>query len=66
MKRGAMKTKTYGFLILGLSAALILSLFTAVLFGNADLSFQDVYRVIGYEVFIQRACPPTVRELSTM
>lgn len=51
MKRGAMKTKTYGILILGLSAALILSLFTAVLFGNADLSFQDVYRVIGYEVF---------------
>ena len=39
---------------MGLSAALILSLFTAVLFGNADLSFQDVYRVIGYEVFHYR------------
>ena len=54
MKHGTMKPKTYGILIFVLLAALVVSLITAVLFGNADLSFSDVYRVIGYEVFHTR------------
>lgn len=59
MKKETNSTQKYSFLqtslfvtvLLALAAFLIFSVLAAITFGNADLSFQEVYSVIAYKLF---------------
>ena len=51
MKESSKKTSLYGAVLLILGAGLVLSILASITFGNADISIQEVYKVIFYEVF---------------
>ena len=51
MKESRKKTSLYGVMLLILAAGLVLSILASITFGNADISIQEVYKVIFYEIF---------------
>lgn len=51
MKRNKEQVPLFGLTLLIICALVVLSLFSAITFGNADLSITDVYRVVGYKLF---------------
>lgn len=55
-KKRSTKIVNWKVLTILLLVGLVLSVFAAVTFGNADISVSEVYRVIGYEVFHLDSC----------
>lgn len=51
MKESRKKTSLYGVVLLILGAGLVFSILASITFGNADISIQEVYKVIFYEIF---------------
>ena len=51
MKESRKKTSLYGIVLLILGAGLVFSILASITFGNADISIQEVYKVIFYEIF---------------
>lgn len=51
MERKAIRTSAFGIVIIALIAGLVFSILASITFGNADISVQEVYQVILYEIF---------------